>query len=576
MSDTLGTISFARLLDICLEDYYTKGKIFEIDEKDFYKGKNDNLGINMFNEYLRTPIGPAAGPHTQLSQGIVSAYLTGARFFELKTVQVIDGKQMQEMIPKPCIDVSNIGFNVEWSTELTVEEAKREYIRSSVLLQVLAKELGLSEIKDFIFNISVGYDLKGITSEKISSFIDDLKEAKDHETFRECIDELTRNLARFKKFKSEDIEKISSNITNSVTVSTMHGVKPEEIWDIGAHLIRNKKLHTFIKLNPTLLGFENVRKILDDLGYTHITIRREDFANDLQFDDAVQIVKDLIRLGKENGVTVGIKLTNTLPVVNSGRVLQGESMYLSGKPLYPIALGVAEKFARALGADIPISFSGGIDKNNILKLLKTGIAPVTFSTILLKPRGYINMKGIIDKIKDENFSLDKLNLQVIQELAEASKTDPNYKNKGERGVEKEDTLPTYDCFKVNCGLCVDVCPTRANMRLYDDRFEAPYQIVHIESRCYECGNCHTFCTRGGFPYLKKVTVFANKDEFNNSKNPGILKLSNKKFRLRDESGKEYLYNNLVNKTDVEQRSIEKILETLLKEYPYLLENNNNS
>ena len=52
MSDTLGTISFARLLDICLEDYYTKGKIFEIDEKDFYKGKNDNLGINLFNEYL--------------------------------------------------------------------------------------------------------------------------------------------------------------------------------------------------------------------------------------------------------------------------------------------------------------------------------------------------------------------------------------------------------------------------------------------------------------------------------------------------------------------------------------------
>ena len=76
---------------------------------------------------------------------------------------------------------------------------------------------------------------------------------------------------------------------------------------------------------------------------------------------------------------------------------------------------------------------------------------------------------------------------------------------------------------------------------------------------------------GGFPYLKKVTVFANKDEFNNSKIHGILKLSNKKFRLRDESGKEYLYNNLVNKTDVEQRSIEKILETLLKEYPYLLE-----
>ncbi len=30
--------------------------------------------------------GPAAGPHTQLAQYIIAAYLTGSRFFEVKTV----------------------------------------------------------------------------------------------------------------------------------------------------------------------------------------------------------------------------------------------------------------------------------------------------------------------------------------------------------------------------------------------------------------------------------------------------------------------------------------------------------
>src|SRR5690554_4062828 len=114
MSDTLNTFSFEKLLEVCLKDYYTKGKIFEIDEKFFYKKANDNLTMKFTNEYLPIPIGPAAGPHTQLSQTFVAAYLLGARFFEAKTVQIIDGKEMQEMISKPCIDVKNVGYNVEW------------------------------------------------------------------------------------------------------------------------------------------------------------------------------------------------------------------------------------------------------------------------------------------------------------------------------------------------------------------------------------------------------------------------------------------------------------------------------
>jgi putative selenate reductase len=568
MSDVMKALPFEYLIDDCLQDYYTKGKILEVDKKDFFVNVSDNLKMSFNNEYLRYPVGPAAGPHTQLAQNLLAAYLTGARFFELKTVQIIDGKEMQSMIEKPCIDVKNVGYNVEWSTELTVEEAANEYIKGSVLLQVMAVELGLSDIKDFVFNISVGYNLEGIQSRKISDFIDSLKEAKDTDIFKECIKTLKDNINKFKRFKLEDIDKISSKITNTVTLSTMHGAKAEEILDIARHLITNKNINTFIKCNPTLLGYENVRGILDNLGYNDIVIRKEDFDHDLKFDMAVDIVNELKRLGKENGVFVGIKLTNTLPVYNSRKILPGESMYLSGKPLYPIAMGVSRMFAEALDGDIHISLSGGIDKNNVVDVLKTGIAPLTVSTLLLKPGGYKNLKSILDKITAEHMEFHKLDVKAVKELSENAVKDTNYKNKGD-GRYLEDTLPTYDCFKVNCGICVDVCPNRANMRVYDDRFDSAYQIVHIENRCNECDNCHTFCTRGGFPYLKKVTLFADKEEFENSENTGILKLGEKKFQLRDEDKNEYVYD--VNKSSEDKKSIEKILETMIREYPYLIQ-----
>jgi len=570
MSDTMGPVSFERLLDICLEDYHTKSKIFEIEEKYFYKPKNRTLEMNFHNEYLRIPIGPAAGSHTQLSQNILSAYLTGSRFFELKTVQVVDGKQMQELVPKPCIDAKNVGYNTEWSSELTVEEARNEYIKASVLLEALAIELGLSDVKDFVFNISVGYDLAGIQSKKISGYIDDMKDAKNTEIFQECIDVLKKNSSRFKRLTLEDIDTISSNITNSIALSTMHGCRPEEILAIGSYLLTEKRLHTFIKLNPTLLGYEKVREILDGLGYEDVEIRKEDFEKDLQYDDAVEILKKLMELGKKAGVSVGIKLTNTLPVVNHGKgLLSGESMYLSGAPLYPIAIGVADKFAQSFHGDIHISFSGGIGKNNIKKVLKAGIAPVTFSTILLKPRGFINMKDILKETEGESFSFDRIDVEALKELAESAKRDENFKNPGDKRIMK-DTLPTYDCFKVNCGICVDVCPNRANIKLFDESFNAPYQIIHIENRCYECGNCHTFCTRGGYPYFKKVTLFPNLEEYRQSKNPGILKTGENRFKVRDESGVEYDYDYDPGKGEKPEKEIERIIASMMRDYPYLM------
>lgn len=564
MSDIMKPMSFERILNLVLEDYYTKGKIFGIEEKDFYRDIDNSIEMNFCNEYLRFPVGPAAGPHTQLTQNFLAGYLTGCRYFEPKTVQIVDGKDMQAMIPRPCIDAKNVGYNVEWSTELTVEEAVEEYVKASVLMQVIGIELGLSDVKDFILNISVGYDLKGIQSKKISDFIDKLKDSKDTVIFKECIDVLKKNINKFKKFKLEDIDNITSKITNIITLSTMHGCKASEILDIATHLIVNKKINMLLKCNSTLLGYDAVREILDNLGYNDIELKREDFDHDLQFEAAKEIIAKLLDTAQKNDVNFGVKLTNTLPVVNTRGVMPGEAMYMSGKPLYPIAINVAKKIAKEFN-NIPMSMSGGIDKNNVVDVFNAGIAPITIATLYLQPKGYINNNAVLNEMKKAGQAPKGLDLEALDILGEKAKTDSHYKNKG-NGRILEDKLETFDCLK-SCGICVDVCPNRANMRVAVEGLSANYQIIHIENMCNECGNCHMFCPKGGFPYLKKTTIFRDLEEYTDSKNTGLLRISEDKFLLRDD-GKEYVY--VVNSKEIKSK-LEVTVETILKDYSYYVD-----
>ncbi len=53
---------------------------------------------DIWEENLRIPVGPAAGPHyTACTRTLWQAYYAGARFFELKTVQKMDGPELFRM-----------------------------------------------------------------------------------------------------------------------------------------------------------------------------------------------------------------------------------------------------------------------------------------------------------------------------------------------------------------------------------------------------------------------------------------------------------------------------------------------
>mgnify|MGYP003701359531 CR=1 FL=1 len=70
---------------------YHKGEVYGIPESLFFRpGTKDPFRMSRYGQLLETPIGVAAGPQTQLVQTLVSAWLTGSRYLELETIQVLD------------------------------------------------------------------------------------------------------------------------------------------------------------------------------------------------------------------------------------------------------------------------------------------------------------------------------------------------------------------------------------------------------------------------------------------------------------------------------------------------------
>ena len=383
MSDRMTPMPFSQLIDWVLEEKEKRDTVFGVHRP--YQAEAGNAR-RIFGRKLETPVGPAAGPHTQLAQNIAAAYYGGSRFFELKTVQIIDGEDLP--VNKPCILADDECYNCEWSTELYVPQAQDEYIKAWFLLHVLAKEYGLGEADGFQFNMSVGYDLEGIKSPKIDNFIESMKNAENTETFRSCKQYLLDHADRFAKLTKEEIEAISPRICNSATLSTLHGCPPQEIERIAVYLITEKGLHTFIKCNPTLLGYHFARQTMDAMGYDYVAFGDFHFLDDLQYEDAVPMLKRLMALAQEKNLEFGVKITNTFPVDVKQKELPSEEMYMSGKSLFPLSISLAAKLSEEFDGKLRISYSGGADYFNIKKIVDAGIWPVTVATTLLKPGGY--------------------------------------------------------------------------------------------------------------------------------------------------------------------------------------------
>ncbi len=411
------------------------------------------------------------------------------------------------------------GYNCEWSQELKVKESFDEYLNAWIIIYLLKDKFGWeSKEAGFIFNLSVGYDYNGILEPNVQWFFDKIEN---------CQNELEDKLERISQYYP-DIKnlEIPHRISDNITLSTMHGCPPDEIEKICSYLIEERKLHTSVKLNPTLLGSERLRWILNDKLDYKITIPDEAFEHDLKYPDAVRIIKSLSKKAEQVGVEFGLKLTNTLESLNLTKwlPLKEKMVYTSGRALHPITINLAEKLQNEFKGNLDISFSAGVDAFNVTSTLSCNLRPITVCSDLLKPGGYLRLTQYIEEIEKEFSSLDSHSIEefiikksgINNELNEAGlsnlkayaisvlenklyhKSNFPYEN-----IKTKRTLTEYDCIYAPC---IESCAVEQNVPKYmyhtaKGDFEEAYRTILVDNPLPNMtGNvcdhlCQTKCTR---------------------------------------------------------------------------------
>jgi putative selenate reductase len=482
MSELFRPISTEQLAAWLFTELDNRGSAFGIPRQHFFVPTQDDVfRTTAYGHPLHTPFGPAAGPHSQMAQNIVAAWLCGARYIELKTVQTLDVLD----VSKPCIDMEDEGYNVEWSQELKVFQSFDEYLRAWVLIHALHHKLGFpDDLPGIVFNLSVGYNLEGIQRPNMQWFLDQMQ---DCSAFKQTIvDQVAKYYPAIR-----DLD-IPDRLSDNVTLSTMHGCPPDEIESISTYLLRERRLHTLMKCNPTLLGPGRVRKILnEDLKFTDVIVPDVAFEHDLKYSDAVPMLENLQAIANECGLEFGVKLSNTLEVENSRSVFDtAEKMsYLSGRPLHAITVNLAHALADEFDGDLPMSFSAGASCFNAPDLLATGMQTITVCSDLLKTGGYMRLLDYIESSKasfaevgagsigdfilksaatDASKSEVKAAAQLnLRRYAELTRIDPRNMKSGfdTSHTKTSRVLGLFDCIKAPC---VDECPLGQKVPQYMD------------------------------------------------------------------------------------------------------------
>ncbi|MDE2291023.1 MAG: glutamate synthase [Elusimicrobia bacterium] len=521
-----------RLVARARRELELKDAVFDLPRRRFFTGlPGKDVSTVFHGRRAATPFGPAAGPHSQLAQNIALSWLAGSRIIELKTVQVKDDL----VIPRPCIDMQNVGYNVEWSQELKVEQSLEEYVKARLLICVLEEELRLPpELRDVVFDMSVGYDLAGVRTEKVQRFIRGLKDAKPH------VDRLRSELPAGLR----DLD-VPSCVSDTLTLSTFHGCPPDEIERMLEFLMEECRLNCVVKLNPTLLGPEDLRRVLYDvLGYPRdIEVPDAAFAKDTKWDQARGFVERLAKKAAGLGLGFGVKFTNTLIVRNHRDFFPKaeKEMYLSGAPLHVLAVLLVDRFRREFGDSVPVSFSAGVDRRNFADCVRLGLVPVTVCSDLLKQGGYGRAAGYFEELgkamdaagvtRLSDFTRGRL--EATRAYAQKVQTCGLYAHERNKELPKkvDSTLTLFDCL--TCDKCVPVCPNDANFAYDLPRMTIPltavskgpggwrretrgalelkkkHQLATFADFCNECGNCDVFCPEHGGPYVLKPRFFGS-------------------------------------------------------------------
>ncbi len=511
----------ARLVTRAFEELARQRSIFDLPARKFVSADaRFDTSVDVHRHRLAAPLGPSAGPHTQMAQNIVLCWLAGGRVMELKTIQLLDSLA----IPRPCIDARTVGYNVEWSQELKIEQSLEEYVKALMLIEMLAAS-GAHSAERPLFDMSVGYDLEGIRGERVTGFLRGMLDA------RASVEALRAQIPdRWRQLREVDF---TTCIADTVTVSTFHGCPADDIERIANYLMTEIGVDCTIKLNPTLLGRRAVQEILHDrLGFSDIEVPPTAFENDPSWQRAVDLCGRLRARARELGRSFGVKLTNTLLVENRSDFLPRTEKvaYLSGAPLHVLAMHLVQRFRRAFGDSIPVSFSAGIDRFNYPDAVSLGLSPVTVCTDLLKQGGIGRLQAYASALqtrmdavgahsipefirRGRPLTVAEAKLLNTEEYVESLDDNPRYRSERltRRSQKRGHLLELFDC--ASCDLCIPACPNDAIFKIpsLDGGFKKPYQIACFAEFCNDCGNCEIFCPDRGAPNRLKLRLFLDEE-----------------------------------------------------------------
>ena len=520
--------------------------IFHLPERKWWTPDpaGPDLSVSFHGHRAGTPVGPAAGPHTQMAQNLVLSWLAGSRIMELKTVQINDRLR----IGRPCIDATTIGYNIEWSQELRINEALREYVAGALLIHVLTDGGILPEspltthATDTIYDMSVGYDLAGISSAPIRAFIERMKDAGEE------VDRLRSEIpGELKHLRDLDYP---TRLSSTITLSTFHGCPADEIEKICTFLLCEMDCDVVVKMNPPMLGKERLEHLLHDvMGYTELRVNQAAYTSGLQLDEGVQLCGRLAAVAKSRKRGFGAKFSNTLEVENHRSFFSADNkiQYLSGQPLHVITLTLSEEFRKAVGPDVLFTFSAGVDRQNFANMVACGFRPISVCTDLLRPGGYGRLPGYLTDLSSQMKKIGAKNVDEfiatargqsgaaanLSVIAHETRQDDRYYASANRKEPKriDSHLVTFDC--ITCDKCLPVCPNAANFtypteaqRIAFTDFvvagselkpgaqreivvEKAMQIANFADFCNDCGNCDTFCPEYDGPFIKKPNFFGS-------------------------------------------------------------------
>ena len=435
-----------------------------------------------FRGTFAPPLGPAAGLHTQSAQGIVAAWLCGARIFELAPPR--HGARIDPGCP--AVDAEDECCSTAVGSPLTPEEQLAEVAKAWFLIRALGRTLGLEDgAPAFLFGCAGTGDMAFADPERTAAIVEAVRQ------------EFLTAARRTPGAPDLDDLETPSRLAAGAVLSLSPVCGPEDVERAARLLVKDMGLPVLLKLPPTLLGRDAAREILNGrLGWEWASIPASAFQDMPPPDETLNLIRALGNMAGQSGQSghgqigqkFSLRLTGRLAMVNTRRCLEGDVVHMSGRALYPLALNLWHRLAEALAGDKPaVWFSGGADALNVAEVFSCGAEAVLMASNLLRPGGCARLRQCLDNLESAMTEAGATDLpsfaggpeeraRRLARAAEASLTDPRYQRSsfaGVNGIPKlwMSALPPFDCIAApcepKCPLGVDIPGLAARMATGD-------------------------------------------------------------------------------------------------------------